>query len=443
MSPRPVKPPERSANIFINYRREDSAGHAGRLFDRLSSHFPGRLFMDVDTIAPGVDFGDAIEQAVGSCEVLIVIIGQQWLTIKNASGTRRLDDSGDFVRLEVEAALARNIRIIPVLVQDAPMPRAEDLPPSLARLARRNAIEISDARWGYDVDRLAHTIREVLGEETAAAQDPREPRAAVAEKRPSEPRTWLRASMFLLTALVLVSAGWISRTRIQSPTGETTGGRVNPAPAQTASSSTPAPASANPAPAPAVSNPAPAPAVSSSAPALSPSNPAPAPAAPRLPPTKRDAYIKPAEPEPSRTPVDSRQASDETLPGVTIVSPRDGEKVGKCVKVRGVLSGLGSGQRAFLCIKNRESTIYPRGELFPNPDGQWSFEAVSSHHDFETFVVISTSSEAAEVLSDRNTREHGLRLLPKEASITGPVVSMKRQGKVADLIKSKCGNSGP
>ncbi len=137
-----VRLPERSANIFINYRREDSAGHAGRLFDGLSDHFPGRLFMDVDTLEPGVDFVDAIEKAVGSCEVLIVVIGSEWLTLTDATGKRRLDDSGDFVRLEVESALARNIRVIPVLVQDTPMPRAGELPASLARLARRNAIEL-------------------------------------------------------------------------------------------------------------------------------------------------------------------------------------------------------------------------------------------------------------------------------------------------------------
>src|SRR4051812_21100669 len=145
MSSVQVKPRERSANIFINYRREDSAGHAGRLFDALSSHFAGRLFMDVDTLEPGVDFVEAIEQAVGSCEALIVVIGREWLTIEDKAGRRRLDDPGDFVRLEVESALARSIRVIPVLVQDTPMPRAEELPASLARLARRNAIELSDA----------------------------------------------------------------------------------------------------------------------------------------------------------------------------------------------------------------------------------------------------------------------------------------------------------
>jgi TonB family protein len=125
--------------------------------------------MDVDTLEPGVDFVEAIEQAVGSCEVLIVVIGREWLTIRDAAGQRRLDDPADFVRLEVETALERKIRVIPVLVQDALMPRIDELPPSLVRLARRNAIEISDARWAYDVDRLARTIQSILEERDASA----------------------------------------------------------------------------------------------------------------------------------------------------------------------------------------------------------------------------------------------------------------------------------
>src|SRR5262245_59134120 len=170
MSPSDAASRDRSANIFISYRREDTAGHAGRLFDALSGHFRGRVFMDVDTLEPGVDFVDAIEQAVGSCEALIVVIGREWLTVEDKAGRPRLQDPGDFVRLEIESALARRIRVIPVLVQDAPMPRAEELPPTLAKLARRNAIELSDARWSYDVDRLVRTIRDVLGEKEGAAR---------------------------------------------------------------------------------------------------------------------------------------------------------------------------------------------------------------------------------------------------------------------------------
>lgn len=211
MDGRPASP-ERSAKIFINYRREDSAGHAGRLLDRLRERFPGRVFMDIDTIQPGVDFVDVIEQAVGSCEVLIVMIGREWLTATDASGHRRLDNSADFVRLEVATALARGIRVIPVLVEGAAMPRADELPPDLAKLARRNAIELSDARWAYDVDRLLRTIEEVLGEQGS----PGGPAAAPPSATPARgqgAKVWIAA----LAVLVLAAGGWVLWNLRKSP----------------------------------------------------------------------------------------------------------------------------------------------------------------------------------------------------------------------------------
>jgi len=118
--------PESSAKpfsgIFVSYRRDDSSGHAGRLFDRLAAHFgKDRIFMDIDTIEPGEDFVTIIEEAVSSCDILIAIIGRQWL--KSASqNTSRLDNPHDFVRLEIATALNRDIRVFPVLVQRASMP---------------------------------------------------------------------------------------------------------------------------------------------------------------------------------------------------------------------------------------------------------------------------------------------------------------------------------
>jgi hypothetical protein len=111
------------ARIFISYRREDSSAAAGRLHDRLREHY-GRdnVFMDVDSIEPGLDFIEAIERTVSSCDVLIALIGRQWLTITDADGQRRLNDPGDFVRHEVATALKRNVRVIPALIQDTRMP---------------------------------------------------------------------------------------------------------------------------------------------------------------------------------------------------------------------------------------------------------------------------------------------------------------------------------
>src|SRR6185295_2551202 len=158
----PNSPP--SARIFISYRREDSAGHSGRLFDRITSYFGDRakVFMDIDSINPGEDFIEVVKNAVAECDVLIAVIGKEWLTAVNEQGQRRLENHEDFVRVEVGTALERDIRVIPVLVEGASIPRHDQLPEALAKLSRRNAIELSDVRWKYDVDRLIKTIEDVL-----------------------------------------------------------------------------------------------------------------------------------------------------------------------------------------------------------------------------------------------------------------------------------------
>ncbi len=121
--------------IFISYRRDDSAGHAGRLYDRLESHFgQGQVFMDVDAIEPGLDFVQVVQQAINSCDGFIAVIGRYWLQATDDAGARRLDDPEDLVKLEIATALERGIRVIPVLVQGAQMPRATDLPDDLRGL---------------------------------------------------------------------------------------------------------------------------------------------------------------------------------------------------------------------------------------------------------------------------------------------------------------------
>jgi hypothetical protein len=152
------------AKIFISYRREDSSAYAGRLFDHLQARFGrNQVFMDVDTISPGMDFVEAIEQAVGECDVLIAVIGPQWLSITDAEGHRRLDNPEDFIRLEIATAINRRIHVIPVLVHGAAMPSARELPAELSTLTRRNALELSNTRWDYDVGRLIETIEKQVG----------------------------------------------------------------------------------------------------------------------------------------------------------------------------------------------------------------------------------------------------------------------------------------
>ena len=160
-----ASPPEAPARIFISYRREDTAYPAGWLFDRLTVHFRGgQVFKDVDSIELGDDFVETITRAVGSCDVLLALIGNEWLTVTDADGRRRLDRPDDFVRLEIETALTRNIRVIPILIDDASMPRADELPPSLAGLVRRQALELSPNRFDYDTSRLLKVLDTTLVE---------------------------------------------------------------------------------------------------------------------------------------------------------------------------------------------------------------------------------------------------------------------------------------
>ena len=152
------------SKIFINYRRDDTSGYAGRMYDRLAKHFgEDQIFMDIEHIDPGADFVEVINEKIAACRALIVLIGPQWLTISDETGARRLDDPKDFVRLEVATALKRNARVIPVLLKGAAMPRAQELPEPLALLSRRQAIAITDTRFHQDVDGLIDCIEKTVG----------------------------------------------------------------------------------------------------------------------------------------------------------------------------------------------------------------------------------------------------------------------------------------
>jgi len=166
--------------IFVSYRHEETAYPAGWLFDRLVGHF-GRdqIFKDIDSIELGDDFIEVITAAVGACDVLLALIGDQWLTMTGQDGRRRLDDPHDFVRLEIEAALTRNVRVIPILVEGARMPRADELPASLATLVRRQALELSPSRFDSDTRRLL----KVLGRAITEAQDRASQRSAASYQR--------------------------------------------------------------------------------------------------------------------------------------------------------------------------------------------------------------------------------------------------------------------
>jgi WD40 repeat protein len=153
-----------AGRVFISYRRQDTGTLANWLADYLASRIgSSRVIMDVDSIEPGADFAEVIEQAVGSSDVLLALIGPDWLTLSDYTGDRRIDNPDDIVRLELETALRRDLRVIPVLVEGARMPSRSDLPESLSSLARRNAIELRPGSLSEDGGRLAVALETVRG----------------------------------------------------------------------------------------------------------------------------------------------------------------------------------------------------------------------------------------------------------------------------------------
>lgn len=178
------------SGIFISYRRQDSDAYAGRLYDRLVAHFgETQIFMDID-MQLGIDFVDEIEQRVVLCDVLIAVIGRSWLEVKNDAGLRRLDDPGDWVRLEIAAALERRIPVIPTLVGGAKMPQASDLPNVLSKLTRRQAIEVSHAGFNADAGRLIRGLELLSRKGKEKAKGPVVPviERSAGENRESQPK---------------------------------------------------------------------------------------------------------------------------------------------------------------------------------------------------------------------------------------------------------------
>jgi len=147
--------------VFISYRRSDGAGHAGRLFDSLCEELGAQsLFMDVDGIGPGHDFKRAIEDAIAKCDVVLVVITRDWAHVTDERGRRRLEQADDFVRLEVVAALRRQIRVVPVLVQRAALPKVDEVPEELRPLVQRQAFELRDERWRDDTRALSRNLKD-------------------------------------------------------------------------------------------------------------------------------------------------------------------------------------------------------------------------------------------------------------------------------------------
>lgn len=144
--------------IFISYRREETAGHAGRLEEALESHFGAeQVFRDIEDLTPGLPFPDAIDRRLDQASVVLVLIGARWL-VAERDGVRRLDREDDYVRVEVARALHGGKPVVPVLIDDVPMPEPAQLPEPLAGLAQRHAVRLTEAGWHDDVTRLEKTL---------------------------------------------------------------------------------------------------------------------------------------------------------------------------------------------------------------------------------------------------------------------------------------------
>jgi hypothetical protein len=205
--------------IFISYRREDSAGYAGRIHEELEGRLGHeQVFRDADTLRAGQDFEDAIRQRLEHCQTCLVLIGPNWVRSQTETGARRLDQPGDYVCMEIAAALARaEVLVIPVLVGGAKMPASAELPLVIRPLARRHAMSVRDETWEADMDRLAAALKEA-GHASAMPGVTRTPAG-----RPTQSRAILIAAAGAV--LLVVGAGilWLGRDAASAPPGSGSG----------------------------------------------------------------------------------------------------------------------------------------------------------------------------------------------------------------------------
>jgi hypothetical protein len=218
-----------TGKIFINYRRDDSRGDSGRIYDFLSARFPGQVFRDIGSLEPGADWQHSIGRVIGQSDACIVVIGCNWLNIKGDDGKRRLDDPADTVRREVFAALQRNIAVIPVLVGGARPPKPQELPLDLQPLCDRHALTMTEEEWPECCQKLARALETALGAGPAAA-----PTNVVATppKKSSSGAKWFLAlaaggAIFLLTLVAAVAVNKHPASSVPTPVPA-----INPIPAQ-------------------------------------------------------------------------------------------------------------------------------------------------------------------------------------------------------------------
>ena len=159
-----------SGRIFISYRRIDSAGYAGRIADYFATNQPDvTVFMDINSIAPGANFPETIKNSLALSNVMLALIGPQWLQASTEAGLRRLDDPGDFVRLELKHAIEDQLTLVPILLDNTSMPAASDLPQELRPLTQYNAFRLRHEAFRRDAEALAELLKPQLS--TAAPSE--------------------------------------------------------------------------------------------------------------------------------------------------------------------------------------------------------------------------------------------------------------------------------
>jgi hypothetical protein len=230
-----------TGRIFINYRRGDDPGYTGRLFDRLQEVFaPEQLFLDVDNIAPGLDFVRVLDERIAESDVVLAVIGKGWIDARDATGARRLDNADDFVRVEIASALNQDKRVIPVLVGEAAMPRPEELPEVLRPLARRNAVRLTHERFRSDTQGLIKAIQQALEEKASTGRHAQA--APVGQLGPPAKSSRFRTAGIIALGIVVLIAGAIlfEVDRAFPPSSPNT---ALPAPSASPATASPAPLS--------------------------------------------------------------------------------------------------------------------------------------------------------------------------------------------------------
>lgn len=223
--------PSGQSTIILSYRREDSAGVTGRIFDRLSQEFgTDRVFMDIDSMPAGVDFHQHLQDMLADCGALLVVVGKGWRSQRKGQAPRIMDPD-DWVRIEVETALDRGIPVVPLLIDGAVLPTREQLPESLWPLLRRNALPVDSGRdFHAQLSRLIRDLRLQIGpEDTEVSSAPLSAPETVTSAA-AHSVNWKALGRWILLLALIITVGAIAITGANGDSGDGSEQQRLPAP---------------------------------------------------------------------------------------------------------------------------------------------------------------------------------------------------------------------